>query len=143
MQTLGLCHVALNVENPERTAEFYTEILGMTLEWQPDADNIYLTSAARDNLAIHRAAGPVDGRQRLDHIGFAVASAADVDAWHAAVAGRGVSIAQPPRTHRDGARSFYLRDPDGLLVQIIYHPPIAAQVLRRSAPARRGRPSPP
>ncbi len=29
-----------------------------------------------------------------------------------------------PRTHRDGARSFYCKEPSGVKVQIIYHPPI-------------------
>jgi hypothetical protein len=36
---------------------------------------------------------------------------------------------QAPRTHRDGARSFYCRDPEGNLVQMIYHPPIARKCL--------------
>ena len=29
-----------------------------------------------------------------------------------------------PRTHRDGARSFYLEDPEGNRIQIIHHPPL-------------------
>jgi hypothetical protein len=29
-----------------------------------------------------------------------------------------------PRTHRDGARSFYCLDPSGNKVQILFHPPI-------------------
>jgi catechol 2,3-dioxygenase-like lactoylglutathione lyase family enzyme len=37
----------------------------------------------------------------------------------------GVDIVKPPKTHRDGARSFYCRDPDGNVVQFIHHPPIA------------------
>ena len=34
-------------------------------------------------------------------------------------------IKNEPRTHRDGARSFYCLDPDGNVVQMIYHPPIS------------------
>ncbi|HEX7028333.1 MAG TPA: VOC family protein, partial [Gammaproteobacteria bacterium] len=30
----------------------------------------------------------------------------------------------------DGARSFYIKDPDGNIVQLIYHPPISGQVFR-------------
>ena len=30
-----------------------------------------------------------------------------------------------PKTHRDGARSFYCADPDGNVVQMIFHPPIS------------------
>jgi hypothetical protein len=29
-----------------------------------------------------------------------------------------------PRTHRDGARSFYCYDPEGAVVQVIHHPPV-------------------
>lgn len=30
-----------------------------------------------------------------------------------------------PKQHRDGAYSFYLQDPDGYVVQVIYYPPIS------------------
>jgi catechol 2,3-dioxygenase-like lactoylglutathione lyase family enzyme len=49
----------------------------------------------------------------------------EVDAWHAFLKANGVAIVKEPRTHRDGARSFYCRDPDGNTVQLIYHPPLA------------------
>ena len=34
----------------------------------------------------------------------------------------------PPRTHRDGARSFYCKNPEGATVQFIHHPPLAGTV---------------
>ncbi len=104
---------------------FYRDILGLRVEWQPDADNAYLTSGV-DNLAIHRAEDAVAASgQRLDHIGFVLDAAADVDRWHEYLAARGVVADAPPRTHRDGARSFYCKDPEGGVVQFIHHPPIA------------------
>jgi hypothetical protein len=33
-----------------------------------------------------------------------------------------------PRSHRDGARSFYCLDPAGNTVQMIFHPPLARNV---------------
>jgi predicted enzyme related to lactoylglutathione lyase len=36
-----------------------------------------------------------------------------------------VKILKEPKTHRDGARSFYCLDPAGNTVQMIYHPPLA------------------
>ena len=51
----GLRHVALYVEDLEKCVTFYTEVFGMDVEWQPDADNVFLTSG-NDNLALHRAA---------------------------------------------------------------------------------------
>lgn len=124
--TLGMRHVALFVENLEACEQFYVALLGMKVEWRPDADNLYLTSS-HDNLALHRLPEGVapQGPQRLDHIGFMLAKPGDVDAWHAFLLGHGVKIKTEPRTHRDGARSFYCLDPAGVTVQMIYHPPLA------------------
>jgi catechol 2,3-dioxygenase-like lactoylglutathione lyase family enzyme len=121
----GLWHVALNVVDLERALAFYEGDLGLRVEWRPDADNVYLTSG-RDNLALHRVdrIADVDARGRLDHLGFVLPSADSVDAWAAFLQGRGHALAQAPKTHRDGARSFYLRDPAGNLVQFIHHPPL-------------------
>ncbi|MHB8535418.1 MAG: VOC family protein [Sulfuricaulis sp.] len=124
--TPGLHHVALNVKDIEACERFYTELLGMRVEWRPDADNVYLTGG-RDNLALHRAVpGPGPGTaQRLDHVGFIVSDIGEIDEWFAFFKSSGVAILKEPKTHRDGARSFYCRDPDGTTVQIIYHPPIS------------------
>jgi catechol 2,3-dioxygenase-like lactoylglutathione lyase family enzyme len=123
---LGLRHVALFVDDIDACLHFYIDILGMEVEWQPDADNYYLTSGT-DNLALHRAPEKQDtsGPQRLDHIGFIIRTPDEVDAWHAHFAKQGVKILRLPATHRDGARSFYCEDPAGTSVQIIYHPPIS------------------
>jgi hypothetical protein len=48
-----------------------------------------------------------------------------VDQWAAWLESRGVALDTRPRTHRDGARSFYARDPEGNRIQFIWHPPIA------------------
>lgn len=124
---LGLRHVALQVRELEACERFYVDLLGMRVEWRPDADNVYLTGGS-DNLALHRVATPHAGEagQRLDHVGFMLRRLDDVDAWHEFLQDRGVTITKPPRTHRDGARSFYCLDPDGNRVQIIFHPPLAA-----------------
>ena len=126
MGVLGLRHVALNVRNVRRAIEFYSTVLGMKLEWMPDEQNAYLTSG-QDNLALHElpegsAIAPV---QQVHHIGFVVRSPELVDEWARRVRAHGVALAAEPKTHRDGARSFYFHDPDGLLIQLIYHPPIS------------------
>ena len=123
--TAGLRHVALFVEDLEACERFYVDLLGMTVEWRPDADNVYLTSGC-DNLAMHRAsprAVPA-GPQRLDHIGFILHTPEDVDVWYEFLCAQGVTMKTAPRTHRDGARSFYCLDPGGAAVQMIFHPPL-------------------
>ena len=123
---LGLRHVALNVRDVPKTVEFYCTVLRMEVEWKPDEDNVYLTSG-QDNLAIHRLpAGQEPGAvQTVHHIGFIARRIEDVDAWAEHIKGLGIPFAHPPKTHRDGARSFYFHDPNGLLIQLIYHPPIS------------------
>jgi catechol 2,3-dioxygenase-like lactoylglutathione lyase family enzyme len=121
--TGGLRHVALFVHRFEATEAFYTDLLGMAVEWRPDTDNVYLTSG-NDNLALHRSSAPLPAG-RLDHVGFILNEIEDVDAWYAFLEAHGVPLATQPRTHRDGARSFYCEDPGGNRVQMIFHPPLA------------------
>jgi catechol 2,3-dioxygenase-like lactoylglutathione lyase family enzyme len=52
----GLRHLALNVRDLDAMKRFYVDLLGFAVEWEPDADNVYLSSGI-DNLALHRAAG--------------------------------------------------------------------------------------
>lgn len=123
--SLGIRHVALRVTDLPAAERFYVDALGYQVEWRPDPDNVYLTTGS-DNLAIHRVDGVTTGPvQPLDHFGILVARAADVDAWAAHLKARGVALATEPRTHRDGARSFYVNDPAGNRIQFIHHPPIS------------------
>jgi catechol 2,3-dioxygenase-like lactoylglutathione lyase family enzyme len=123
---MGLRHVALNVRDVRKSLEFYSSVLGMKLEWMPDEDNAYLTSGS-DNLALHKLPSGAEPAQvqSLHHIGFMVREPGDVDAWADRIRNAGIRLAAEPKTHRDGARSFYFHDPDGLLIQLIYHPPIS------------------
>lgn len=122
--TAGLRHVALNVEAFDACLEFYTGFVGMKVEWKPDEDSAFLTSG-NDNLALHRSSGSAAERQRLNHIGFIIDTMEDVDRWHEHLRDRGVPIVKPPKTHRDGARSFMCEDPDGTTVQVLFHPPLS------------------
>ena len=122
----GLRHLALNVRDLAAMKRFYSELLGFAVEWEPDPDNVYLSSGI-DNLALHRAADVSAAPSALDHLGIIVRRPEDVDLWASFLEARGVTLAARPRTHRDGARSCYLRDPDGNAVQIIYHPAISGR----------------
>lgn len=128
--TAGLRHLALNVSDLTTCVDFYTRLLGMAIEWQPDEDNVYLTSG-NDNLALHRVSNQVDqqvdksGTQSLDHLGFIIDTADDVNHWFDFLQQEKVEMLTQVKDHRDGARSFYCKDPEGNAVQIIYHPPLS------------------
>lgn len=122
--TAGLRHIALYVNDLDAAERFYAGLLGMRVEWRPDADNVYLTSG-NDNLALHRSGRETPpGAQVLDHIGFILSTPEDVDAWYGFLRSEGVEMKSEPRTHRDGARSFYCVGPQDVIVQMIFHPPI-------------------
>ncbi len=127
----GLRHLALRVNDVARAVEFYQRVFGMRLVWQPDPDNAYLSSGC-DNLALHRGAHVEPDAGALDHLGFVVPSVAEVEAaWRTAQAAK-LEIARPLRHHRDGSVSFYIRDPDGNLIQLLYEPAISP--LKMSSP---------
>jgi len=126
----GLWHVALRVTNLRRSRAFYEELFGMRVVWAPDADNLYLSSGA-DNLALHQigAADLADvkkpGTQLLDHLGFIMSSPEAVDRLFARVEQQGVTVVHRPKRHRDGSYSFYIADPDGNTVQVLFEPTIS------------------
>jgi catechol 2,3-dioxygenase-like lactoylglutathione lyase family enzyme len=127
----GLRHLALNVRDLPAMKRFYVELLGFVVEWEPDPDNVYLSSGL-DNLALHRStalatdrSASASGAGALDHLGLIVRTPDEVDRWATFLEGSGVPMSAKPKTHRDGARSCYFKDPDGNSVQIIHHPPIS------------------
>lgn len=122
--TRGLHHIALWVSDLGACEKFYVDLMGMSVEWRPDENNVYLTSGS-DNLALHQSNNQQwPEAQRLDHIGFIVAKAEEVDQWYDFLLNKGIKMVNKPKTHRDGARSFYCYDPGLNQVQIIYHPPL-------------------
>jgi catechol 2,3-dioxygenase-like lactoylglutathione lyase family enzyme len=123
--TAGMRHIALYVNDLDAAERFYVDLMGMRVEWRPDAENVYLTSG-KDNLALHRSERDVDRTaQTLDHIGFILKRPDDVDAWYEFLLDHGVEMKSTPHTHRDGARSFYCVGPQDVIVQMIFHPPLA------------------
>ena len=128
----GLRHLALNVRDVALSANFYQWAFGMRIVWQPDAENAYLSSGC-DNLALHR--GPVGDRseQSLDHLGFVVATIEELESGYDWARKNQLDFARPLRRHRDGSISFYLRDPDGNVIQVLYEPSISAVAIQSRA----------
>ena len=122
--------MALRVTDIGRARAFYEGLLGMKVVWEPDPQNVYLSSGS-DNLALHelkpeeRAAFRSGTDQPLDHLGFLVESPETVEAWARKMTEAGVAILKPLRRHRDGSYSFYMTDPDGNVIQILFEPNIS------------------
>jgi len=129
----GLRHLALRVLDLSTSMKFYERLFGMRVVWQPDPENVYLSSG-RDNLALHQI--PADEiaayrnreHQFLDHFGFLVDSPDTVDLFYHRVQWSKIPIVKPPKRHRDGSYSFYLSDPDHNTIQLLYEPTISSNM---------------
>ena len=119
----GMRHVALNVSDVSRALGFYRDLLGFSVVWEPDPENVYLSSGC-DNLALHKA-DEIRSPGALDHTGILVAEAAEVGRAEALLREAGVTILKPTREHRDKSVSCYVADPDGNAVQILFEPTLA------------------
>ena len=122
-ETLGIKHIALKVKNFDNCLKFYTDILGMDIDWQPDGDNVYLSNG-KDNLALHKDSNLdlSSKNNRLDHYGIMLKTKDDVDYWFNFIKSHDVKIFKDIKDHRDGSRSFYCYDPDKNILQIMWHP---------------------
>ncbi len=122
-------HVALKVKDVTRAKKFYQEILGMDVVWEPDAENVYLSSGC-DNIAIHAVSANFAAsaeEKQLDHLGFIVESTERVKELEQEFIAKGVRIVHPFKAHRDGSASFYCADPDGIVIQMLYEPHLSMQ----------------
>ena len=112
-----LGHVAIRVHDVDRAKNFYLG-LGMKLIWD-DPDWCYLEAGPEhDGLALlgpgYKAAGP--------HFAFHFTDKGEIEQFHAQLRATGAQVGSL-HDHRDGTASFYLRDPDGNLLEMLYHPP--------------------
>jgi catechol 2,3-dioxygenase-like lactoylglutathione lyase family enzyme len=128
----GMRHIALKVKDVARSKRFYQDVLGMDIVWEPDPQNVYLSSGC-DNIAIHGVsevfANTVEERQ-LDHLGFVVEKVERVEELEKEFRAKGVQIVHPFKVHRDGSASFYCADPDGIVIQLLYEPQLSRQTIK-------------
>lgn len=118
-------HVMVGVNNLEVSKKFYDAVLG-TLGIGPGVanKNRYFYRSPTGLFAITT---PING-QPATHgngstIGFAVNSAEQGNAWHAAgVANGGKTCEDPPGLRENGIYLAYLRDPDGNKLCALYRP---------------------
>ena len=98
-----LGHVAIRVENVDRAVAIGSSLL------QPSRC-IGLALLGPD----YKAAGP--------HFAFHFRDRAEVDVIHDRLKAQGVHVGAV-HDHRDGTASFYLKDPEGNWLEMLYEPP--------------------
>lgn len=125
----GMRHIALKVKDIAKAKSFYQTMLGMDVVWEPDPQNVYLSSGS-DNIALHQVTpgfASIAAEQHLDHFGFIVESIERVKELEQQFRSAGVPIVHPFKIHRDGSASFYCADPDEIVIQMLYEPQLSRQ----------------
>ena len=111
-----LGHIAIRVKDIDRAKSFYMS-LGMNLVWD-DTDWCYLEAGSgKDGLALlgpeYKLAGP--------HFAFHFKDRDQVADIHRELNERGIQVGGL-HDHRDGTASFYLQDPEGNWLEMLYEP---------------------
>jgi catechol 2,3-dioxygenase-like lactoylglutathione lyase family enzyme len=125
----GMRHIALKVRDIAKAKSFYQTMLGMNVVWEPDSENVYLSSG-NDNIALHQVTpgfASTAAEQHLDHFGFIVESIERVKELEQQFRSAGITIVHPFKIHRDGSASFYCADPDEIVIQMLYEPQLSRQ----------------
>jgi len=115
---MGLCHIAIDVSDLEKSEKFYTGIFDMTTVSRNDRIVHLRTTGARDSLFLFQADGQVKlkscGLSRF-HFGFMI----DDDNFNRAMIYIKKNNIRIHQNHeRPPGRYVYIEDPDGYVIQL-------------------------
>lgn len=126
MQVRSLDHLVLTVADVQRTARFYAEVLGMTVEEFRPEDGTVRTALkfVEQKINLHQAGQEFEPKAKKPGPGTAdlcFISEDPIGAWHDHLGTMSVKVELGP-VKRTGATgpltSIYIRDPDGNLIEI-------------------------
>lgn len=117
---MPILHLCLNVADADASAEWYESNLEFTRSWgfsTDDTQNLYVADEAGVELQLSDTAGETsfDRGTAFDH--FAV-SVDDVDATFEEIDHHGI-VQEPADQPAAGARTAFIRDPDGHVIELI------------------------
>jgi catechol 2,3-dioxygenase-like lactoylglutathione lyase family enzyme len=124
-----LTHLALGVQNLERTIEFYRKHVKLHVVHDRNDDGVrvvWLSERAEQPafVLVLFEVGVAPGSGTLQHLGFAVGAREEVDAAAAAARAEGVLAIEPLYAGPIVGYFCMLRDPDGNQVEFSYGQPI-------------------
>ena len=118
-QNNGIGHVGLRATNPEASAEFYRDVLGMEIVGGSTPDDPLGATAflsSRPDEESHEIALFAD--LAFAHVAFKVSSLAEFRSFHARVVGKNIPI-KFAFNHRVSF-AFYFDDPDGNMIEVYW-----------------------
>jgi catechol 2,3-dioxygenase-like lactoylglutathione lyase family enzyme len=113
IQTSGVDHVVLHVNDVQRSKKFYTEILGLTA-YRENKGQVFLHAGRQGVALFEKADETLTTGNDLNHLALNVASG-PYETLKAELENHGINV-----TGRPGEdRCIYFRDPDGHRLQLI------------------------
>jgi catechol-2,3-dioxygenase len=119
VQNTGIRHVGLRARNPEASAEFYRDVLGMEITGGSTPDHPLGATAflsSRPDEESHEIA--LFANPAFAHIAFKVSSLAELRSFHARVVEKHIPIKFVFNHHVSFA--FYFDDPDGHMIEVYW-----------------------
>ena len=106
----------INSADPSAAKPFYQGVLGLDVAM----DMGWIVTFASPSNAAAQVSVVASGTRSEPHADISV-EVADVDACHAAAQRQGYSIVYPLTDEPWGVRRFFVRDPDGVIVNVLSH----------------------
>jgi catechol 2,3-dioxygenase-like lactoylglutathione lyase family enzyme len=117
VETYGLTHISLAVADPQRSLDFYTRVFGVK-EYFRDEEQIQAQGPGpHDVLAFERNPEKAGRRAGIDHFGFRLKKASDIDRAVEEVLAAGGKLLRRGE-FQPGFPFAYVADPDGYEIEI-------------------------
>jgi catechol 2,3-dioxygenase-like lactoylglutathione lyase family enzyme len=117
VRTLGLTHLALSVRDPEISLRFYAAVFGV-VEYFRDENSIQVQGPGPHDVIAFECRPEAAGKQGgLDHFGFRLTRAEDIDAAIDEVLRAGGELVERGE-FSPGFPFAYVKDPDGYTIEI-------------------------
>ncbi|HEV2068697.1 MAG TPA: VOC family protein [Acidimicrobiales bacterium] len=128
---ISVHHLSLTVTDLMRSVEWYTQLLGFSIERELQGATFRRTRLRHSGTSViltltqHHEGSLETFRETttgLDHLAFLVPTVADVEACERLFEDRGVPHSEVKRDAMDVARIFF-RDPDNIQLEVMAAPP--------------------
>ena len=114
IETSGIDHIVLHVNDPQKSKKFYTEILGMTV-YRDSERQVFMHAGAQGVALFKRDSAAPRGGGDMNHLALNVASGT-YESLKAGLEAHGIAVSG--RSGDD--HCIYFNDPDGHRLQLIF-----------------------
>jgi catechol 2,3-dioxygenase-like lactoylglutathione lyase family enzyme len=113
IETSGIDHIVLHVDNPQKSKKFYTDILGMSVYRESDRQ-VFMHAGQQGVALFKKDGGAANSGGDLNHL--ALNASGTYESLKAELEGHGIAVSGRPGDDH----CIYFSDPDGHRLQLIF-----------------------